>query len=185
MKNGKCPYVEDFLQIQLFSLFFQRHHIDFFGLKLHVNNLDSTNFCPVGFASDVTLGTEVNSTSFPCWFKVISLKWCGNNVDSTSVCLVGCIEMKSTRCEHTLHVALSMQAEYLYILSFWSMYPLLSLKAVTGGSLQLASLYTLPLYHQLMYGSAKAIHKRLGELGSKLCKLCPSKVKQIMQMMPK
>ena len=34
-------------------------------------------------------GTDVNSTSFPRWFNVISLKWCGNNVDSTSVCPVG------------------------------------------------------------------------------------------------
>ena len=34
----------------------------------------------------IQLGTDINSTSVPRWFNVISLKWCGNNVDSTSVC---------------------------------------------------------------------------------------------------
>ena len=31
------------------------------------------------------LGTDFNSTSIPRWFNVMSLKWRGNNVDSTSV----------------------------------------------------------------------------------------------------
>ena len=35
------------------------------------------------------LGTDVKSMSIPLWFKVISLKWLGNNIDSTSVCPVG------------------------------------------------------------------------------------------------
>lgn len=39
--------------------------------------------------SGYTLGTDVNSTSIPRGFNVISLKWHGNNVDSTSVCQVG------------------------------------------------------------------------------------------------
>jgi hypothetical protein len=32
------------------------------------------------------LGIDVNSTSIPHWFNVISLKWPGNNIDSTIVC---------------------------------------------------------------------------------------------------
>lgn len=34
-------------------------------------------------------GTDVNSTSIQRWFIIIILKWCGKNVDSTSVCSVG------------------------------------------------------------------------------------------------
>ena len=41
--------------------------------------------------STIPLGTDINSMSIPHLFNVISLKLCGNNVDSTSVCSVGCL----------------------------------------------------------------------------------------------
>jgi hypothetical protein len=37
-----------------------------------------------GAARTCPLGSHVNSTPIPLWFNVISLKWRGNKVDSTS-----------------------------------------------------------------------------------------------------
>ena len=42
--------------------------------------------------------------SIPRWFNAISLKWRGNNVDSTSVSPVGCISLESACHLHLLYV---------------------------------------------------------------------------------
>ena len=63
------------------------------------------------------LGTDVNSTSIQRWFNIISLKWRGNNVDSTSVCPVGCLQMRHTHAHTNTHGNTDIQ--YWPVFTVW------------------------------------------------------------------
>ena len=70
---------------------------------------------------------SVNSMSIPCWINVISLKWCGNNVDSISV--------RFTSIKHITHK--SQMFYYSTCTGLWtnpyhSLPPQFSLKSVSA-----------------------------------------------------